>query len=341
MMIPYSGPQHTSVAFSLNGSECHVIATGAKQTEAPAENLIFEIGSITKVFTAILLCVLFEEGKIDPFAPLADLSDDLSAVPRWITPISLTSHTSGLPRLHVPIWKALIKPLPDDPYAAFSRHDLLAWLQNWSANAPRKSRHVYSNLGVGLLGEAMAMKEGKAFPDLLADKVIRPLGLKETGGCLNQDQQRRFVQPRHAKGQAVLPWTFQAMAGAGFLRSTASDLARFSGQVIKAITAPETTLDRALSRSATSLVGLGRNGSSDHKAQCWGWFASTLDRNGPRILHHDGGTAGSACALYVCPEQAQALAVLSNKGVATHLWSATKLDWSSPLRQAHDYVTTR
>lgn len=171
MLRSYTGPQHRVVGLALSNEQTEYICAGVQQTAADAENLIFEIGSITKIFTAILLCVLVEEGRIDPKAPLHDLSEKLSAVPAWITPEKLTSHTSGLPRLHVPTWKTLIKPLPEDPYAQFTRQDLMAWLQIWSRSAKQpKQDYVYSNLGVGLLGEAMALREGKSVVDLLTEK---------------------------------------------------------------------------------------------------------------------------------------------------------------------------
>jgi len=341
MMKSYEGSRHSVVALSVQDGRSNVIGSGAQIPGVSREEMIFEIGSITKVFTAILLCVLVEEGKVDPTAPLREMSDALADVPSWITPQSLTSHTSGLPNFFVPLWKALIRPLPEGPYSEFSRSDLLAWFGKWHAKAPgSKRRHAYSNLGVGLLGEAIALREGKPFVDLLTEKVIEPLGLKDTTDRLNAVQRGRFAQPRHPNGKAVAPWTFQALAAAGCLRSTASDLARFSGRVIQAVNAPKTTLDRAIFRSALPVLGLGRRGGKESTAQCSGWLAVKYGETAPRFLFHNGGTAGSTCALYICPEKAQALAVLSNNGVGGNLWGSTKLSWSNQHRQAHDFFAT-
>jgi len=343
MMRAYEGPQHTVVAFSLQHGETEFIDTGAtgptgtQISEISLDEMIFEIGSITKVFTAILLCVLTEEGKIDPNAPLCEMSDELAHIPSWITPESLTTHTSALPRLHVPLWKTLTMPRPEDPYAEFSRTDLLAWFSNWPGKPPSsKRRHAYSNFGVGLLGEAMAMCEGKPFVDLLTEKVIAPLGLKDTVDRLDQGQQRRFAQPTNTKGDAVSPWTFQAMAAAGCLRSSARDLAHFADRVIGALSAPETRLDHAICRSARPILGLGPRGGMEPAAQCSGWLSMKLAKDDPGFLYHDGGTGGSTCAIYICPKKAESIAVLSNNGVAANLWASSKLSWSNQLRQAHD-----
>ncbi|NNJ69058.1 MAG: beta-lactamase family protein [Boseongicola sp.] len=340
MMRSYQGPKHVAVARYFQNGESQIIGAGPNETKAPWEDLIFEIGSVTKVFTAILLCVLVEDGKVDPRAPLRQMSAELSAVPDRITPESLATHTSGLPRLHIPIWKALMKPLGEDPYADFTRSDLLAWLDSRSWKAPRARRHAYSNFGVGLLGEAMAMTEGKPFCELLNEKVIGPLGLKDTTAELDKNQSERFLQPRNTKGTAVVPWTFRAMSAAGCLRSKANDLGRFATQVLQALEAPETVLDRALRRSVSPLFGLGPKGSLEPSAQCFGWQSIRIENGGPRILYHDGATAGSTSALYVCPEKSASLVVLSNNGAGADLLASAKLSWSNQIRQAHGLFTS-
>ncbi len=338
MMKPYEGPNHTVVGFSLRDGASEVLHTATTPANAPAGDWIFEIGSITKVFTATLLCVLVEEGEVDPQAPLSEISPDLNTVPEWITPERLTTHTSGLPNFFLPLWRVLFSPLQMDPYASFSRSDLLLWLQNWSGKDPGiKRRHAYSNLGVGLLGEAMAMKTGMSFADLLARKVTGPLGLSDTTARLSAEQTSRFMQPRSTKGDDVPAWTFDALAGAGALRSTANDMIRFSTAVLRALDRPHTALDRAICRSVEPVVGLGRHRALEPKAQCSGWLSLKMDRVAPGMLHHDGATAGSTCTLYICPEKAAALGILSNNCVAGNLWASSKLSWSNPGRQALNY----
>jgi CubicO group peptidase (beta-lactamase class C family) len=233
----------------------------------------------------------------------------------------------------------VFRKTPNGPYADFSREDLLAWFQQSSnRSAPKVHRHHYSNLGVGLLGEAMAIMEGQPFSDLLADKVMGPLGLLDTTDRLSDAHRGRFAQPRTTSGKAVSPWIFQSLAGAGCLRSSARDLAASAKVVIRALRTPQTTLDHAIVRSAIPILGLGRKGASIPTAQCSGWLRVTMDQQMPGYLFHNGGTAGSSCALYISPQRQTAFGVMSNNGVAGNLWGATKLNWSNPMQKAHDLL---
>jgi len=337
MMRPYESPQHAVVAFQLLNEKVTYLHSGSEVSDDPCEDWIFEIGSITKVFTAILLCLLVEEGKIDPQAPVRDMSDTLKDLPEWITPERLISHTSGLPNYFMPLWKALLRQHPDGPYAAFSRADLFAWFRNRRGRPnPSAHRHVYSNLGVGLLGEAMAIMEGKSFVELLAEKVTGPMALKNTTDRLDSRQRSRFANPKTTRGKTILPWTFQSLAAAGCLRSTAGDLARFSQTVLRAVNTPETALDRAIHRSVLPILGLGPKGAMAPMAQCSGWLLMTPDKQEPGFLFHNGGTAGSSCALCISPQRNAAFAILSNNGVAGNLWGSTKLNWSNPMKRASE-----
>ncbi|MEN8833099.1 serine hydrolase domain-containing protein [Pacificibacter sp.] len=340
MMWPYASPQHSVVAFHLSHGKTTFIHSGPAVSDAPCADWLFEIASITKVFTALLLCVLVEEGKIDPKAPEREMSEALKDVPEWITPERLTSHASGLPNYVTPLWKAVLRQDSAGPYAQFSRSDLLAWFHERANKlTPPSHRHVYSNLGVGLLGEAMAMQEGQPFAELLAEKVTGPMGLQDTTQYLNEGQKNRFAQPRSPNGKPVPAWHFQSLAGAGCLRSSARDLACFAKVVLRALnhqqTTSETALDRAICRSVVPILGLGRKGAMTPMAQCSGWFRVHVDRTAPDFLWHNGGTAGSCCALHICPERNAAFGILSNNGVAGNLWASTKLNWSKPMQKAH------
>lgn len=339
ILAPYRGGATALVTNVMYSGDMNVTASGSfgQVQSIPPEDLIFEIGSITKVFTALLLTLLVEEGKIDPNRPISAMATELSAVPPWITPQALATHTSGLPRIHVPLWKALIFSLPDDPYATFSRHDLIAWFHERKAfKRPHRMRHVYSNLGFGLLGEAMAISTGKPFEALLREKVVAPLGLFETGTQLTASQQARFMQPFDTQDKPAMPWTFQAIAGAGCLRSTARDLGHFSNAVMAALINPATSLDRAICRSVEPVLGLGPRGATEPVAQCLGWLSIKVNANAPRMIFHNGGTAGSTSSLYICPTAKAAVTILSNRGVAAGLWSSMQLRRSNPDQAMND-----
>jgi CubicO group peptidase (beta-lactamase class C family) len=339
VLAPYRGGATALVTSVMHDDEMNVTAAGAfdQVQGTPPEDLIFEIGSITKIFTALLLSLLVEERKIDASRPINALAKELSDIPSWITPKALATHTSGLPRIHVPLWKALVFSLPDDPYATFSRGDLIAWFtRHKGLKRPRRMRHAYSNLGFGLLGEAMAISEGKPFQELLTEKVIAPLGLVDTSSHFTMSQQARFMQPFNTRDKAVAPWTFQAIAGAGCLRSTARDLGHLSKAVMGALVNPVTPLDRAICQSVKPVLGLGPRGTTEPMAQCLGWLSIKVNANAQRMLFHNGGTAGSTSSLYICPSKNAAITILSNRGVAAGLWSSMQLQRSKPDHAMND-----
>lgn len=339
LATPYQGAS-TNVVVCLRNEdhETHrLLGDPASAPDCAPGDMIFEIGSITKVFTALLLALLTEQGKIDPERPVRNICEEFSSAPPQLTPLSLATHTSGLPRLHIPVWKAVLQGAGDDPYAQFSRDDLIGWLKNWQPAPPRKTpKHSYSNLAFGLLGEVLAISQERTFSDLLRTEILGPLGMTDTSAVLNQEQRGRFARPHDNRGRPVTPWTFQAMAGAGALRSSARDLTRFASRVAAALAEPVTPLDRAIKNSAEPMIGLGPRGGKEPVSQCLGWVSMKLDPAAPRMLFHDGGTAGSTSAIYICPQSHASIVVLANRGVGAGLWSSLKLSWSNPHRQANE-----
>lgn len=339
ILAPYQSPQHSVVGFTLVAGESSYHASGPQLDGVAPQDQIYEIGSITKVFTGLLMSLQAEDGALDPAAPLHHLSPELRGTPDWITPQTLSAHISGLPNLHMPIWRAALRDFTNGPYADFSRADLLDWLRAYRAQ-PAHPRHAYSNLGAGLLGEAMAMQQGQPYPTLLTQQVLTPMGMTDTGYPVSDDQQARFMSPKDTKGHAVTPWDWQALAGAGCLRSSARDLTRFASHVIAAMHSPVSALDRAMQRAARPVFGLGRGGRMWPQAQGAGWRIIQMGKTAPRMLFHNGATAGSSCALFICPAKSAALGVLSNNGVAGNLWGSLRLERSDPITQAQRFFVS-
>ncbi|MEO1200800.1 MAG: serine hydrolase domain-containing protein, partial [Pseudomonadota bacterium] len=126
MIAPFQGGASAVVSFLLKEGQAEFGLSGETGVggDCAPEDVIFEIGSISKVFAGILLAVMVEEGRIDPDCPLGDVVPDLVGTQAWLTPHRLATHNAGLPKLHIPYWKALMFPTGDDPYADFSREDL-------------------------------------------------------------------------------------------------------------------------------------------------------------------------------------------------------------------------
>ncbi|MEU4561221.1 serine hydrolase domain-containing protein [Actinoplanes sp. NPDC023936] len=186
----------------------------------------FEIGSITKVFTALTLARLAVAGAVTLDEPLRDLLPSGATVPlRDGAPITLrhlATHTSGLPRLPTGmLLGAILRPGQPDPYAGCSEDFLLRALARTRLSTTPGRRFRYSNFGAGLLGLALARRAGLSYEDLVTREITRPLDLTGTGIAGPTTQGHR------KPGRPAAPWHLAALAGAGGLRSTVDDVARF------------------------------------------------------------------------------------------------------------------
>lgn len=263
------------------------------------ERVLFEIGSITKVFTGLLLAQATLDGKMaldDPIAKHlpADLPLDPSVAA--ITLQQLSSHTSGLPRLP----DNLAPAQAADPYADYTVERLYAFLRGHRLAKAAPQPAAYSNLGVGLLGHLLARAYGLSYAELVRAKITGPLGMHDTTIALEAGQQVRFAHP-HSGTQAVPAWNFDALAGAGALRSTAADLILFARALLDegSPIAPAWRIAREprAPLGPDVQVGLG---------------IMLAARDGRAVFTHGGGTGGTRAHLEIVPAPGQATVVLLN-----------------------------
>lgn len=200
-------------------------STGAKVDP----DTIFEIGSITKLFTANLLAILAREGRVGLDDPVSKYLPADCAVPRFgeqeITLRHLATHTSSLPRLPDNL-DAHVKD-PADPYAHYTVQHLEEGLGEIRLTRPIGSYCEYSNLGMGLLGHALARATGSGYESLVVDRLCRPLGMADTTIRLAGEQPARFATGHSSKGEPVPHWSLPALPGAGALRSTGRDMLKY------------------------------------------------------------------------------------------------------------------
>ena len=262
----------------------------------------FEIGSITKVFTALLLAESERLGKVnrgDPAAKfLLPTADPDGAALAKITLLSLTTHTSGLPRL-----SSNIGPNPDanpDPYAAYDRTMLVEAFRRDGATAPAGRGVAYSNFGAAVLGEALASAWGTSYADALRSHVLEPLGLKTTTVGLAGLQPPADFPPGHAGGKTVPNWTFQAYAPAGALRSSARDMARFLAACLGQGSSPLHAAIEATIQPQHVLADVGGHIGL-------GWLITDEG-----VLWHNGATAGSHAFIAFNPKAGAGMVILAN-----------------------------
>jgi serine-type D-Ala-D-Ala carboxypeptidase/endopeptidase len=294
-----------SIGWIANG-ERGVVGLGATDLEGgqvPDGDTLFEIGSITKAFTGIALAAMAEEGELAFDTPIAKLFPELEIEPHDEGPITLehlATHHAGLPRLPDNFTPAAV----DHPYADYGRAELMAFLEAYEPTRAPGALYEYSNLGAGLLGEALAIRAETTYAKLVEEQVLKPLGLKDTAVYLSSDQADRLATG-HVEGEAVPPWTFQALAGAGALRSTVSDLlslieAHFSADG-QPLAGALTEARRARARiPGGDWVGLG-------------WHIGLEARGGPAaVVWHNGGTGGFHSFLAFDPQREIGVVVLAN-----------------------------
>ena len=211
---------------------------GSDGSASPDEKTIFEIGSITKVFTTTVLADMHlrEEVHLDDpvnkYLPASARLPNRDAVD--VTLRHLATHTSGLPRL--PGNLDLKKVDLANPYAQYTIEDLYAGLAKSRLKSKPGTRSDYSNFGSGLLGHVLAKVAGTAYETLVKQRICEPLGMIDTTITLSEDQQQRLAVG-HSGGKRVPNWDLPTLAGAGALRSSLQDMLRF----LRANIAPPST----------------------------------------------------------------------------------------------------
>lgn len=217
---------------------------GGEGSDVPDGRTMFEIGSVSKVYTCVLLAEMVERGEMALDDPVQKYLPDGVTVPersgKVITLQHLATHTSGLPRLpnNLPLFNFR------DPYKAYTIEGLYAFLKAHELKRDPGEKAEYSNLGVGLLGHALACRAGISYEDLINERITRPLGMIDTVRTLDTERAARMASPHDEKGKPSSNWEIRTLAGAGGLRSTVDDQLRFIGACLH----PDesTTLGRAI-----------------------------------------------------------------------------------------------
>ena len=244
---------------------------------------VFEIGSITKVLTALILADMVEHGEVAMTDPVAKYLPASVTVPEYqgkpITLLDLATYNSGLPNM------------PDNfapkdllnPYADYTVDQLYAFLSGYTLKYQPGSHYEYANLGFGLLGHALTRRASKSYEALLVERVCEPLDLRSTRITLTKDMRSRLAQGHDRRLEPTPPWDFAALAGCGAVRSTANDLAVF---LEACLGRRQTPLRPAL---LTLLETRRPTGIPGHEMGL-GWFVSS--NHGGEIAWKSGATGG-------------------------------------------------
>lgn len=200
--------------------------TPADAAPPPGPDTQFQIGSITKAFTHLLLAEMTAAGDVDYGTTLGELLGDrgtgaefANAAVAETTLLELATHTSGLPRLPANLTPADAA----DPYRGYGEAALLAGLAVARQEQPLGDHYAYSNFGAGLLGWLLGRVGGGGYEAALRERVLDPLGLDSTTFEPAGD-----AAAGYRSGERVRAWSFDALAAAGALWSTSDDLMRLA-----------------------------------------------------------------------------------------------------------------
>ncbi len=325
--------EHQSVGIVIGVIEPvgrRVIAYGSleKGDKRPLNgDTVFEIGSVTKVFTSLLLTDTVQRGEVALTDPVSKYLPAGVKMPerggRQITLQDLATHTSGLPRLP----SNLAPKNPANPYADYSVEQLYQFLSDYQLTRDIGSQYEYSNLGGGLLGHVLARRAGMDYETLVRRRICEPLGMKSTGITLTADMKTRFAVGHNQALETVAYWDLPTLAGAGALRSTVNDLLIFLAANLGYTKSP-------LAPAMAAMLAVRRPTGISELEIGLGWHISTKD--GREIVWHNGGTGGFRSFVGFDLKSRVGVVALSNTSTAMGVDDIGRhlLDRNSPLAPA-------
>lgn len=290
----------------INEDGSRVISYGRLSQESdrkPDGDTVFEIGSITKVFTAILLADMVERGEVKLDDPISKFLPQSVKVPtrngKEITLRDLATHTSGLPRLP----SNFAPKDANNPYADYTVEQMYAFLSNYTLSRDIGVKYEYSNYGAGLLGHILALKAGTDYETLVKTRICDQLTMRSTRIQLPPDLRARLATGHDGDLKVAANWDIPTLAGAGALRSTVNDLLKF---LAANLGLTKTALFPALEKTHLAQQNAGAPGVEVGL----GWHI--YNKHGAQIVWHNGGTGGYHSFIGFDKKKRLGVAVLSN-----------------------------
>ena len=268
---------------------------------------VFEIGSISKVFTATTLATLVLEGKVSLDDPVQKFLPASVKIParngKVITLGTLSSQNSGLPRMPT----NFVPKNPANPYADYTVDQMYAFLSGYQLTRDPGDQFEYSNLGVGLLGHALSLATNKPYEQLERERIWTPLGMSHTAIAFTDWMRQHLALGHDDKGNVVSNWDLPTLAGAGAIRSTTNDMLLFAAANLHPERGPlgpaMGLAQRERAPAGGPAAGIGLNWIIRHAGS-------------DPIVWHNGGTGGYRTFLGLVPSQHIAVVVLTNSGGA-------------------------
>lgn len=294
------------VAATIGPDGTHVIGYGrlsASDPRTPDGDTVFEIGSVTKVFTSLLLADMVQKGEVKLDDPVAKYLPATVKVPerngKKIKLIDLATQSSGLPRM-----PDNFNPKdPSNPYADYTPAQMFDFLSRYQLTRDPGAQYEYSNLGAGLLGYALALRAGKDYETVVRERIFKPLKMDSTSIILSPALKARLAPGHDGVLKPAANWDIATLTGAGAIRSTANDMLKFLAAFIGTTQSP---LDSAIKTQ----LATRRRTTIPNVDIALAWHILTyFDRD---IYWHNGGTGGYHSFVAFDPKTKTGAVLLSN-----------------------------
>ncbi len=324
MLADVRGVEAGGVAAAVVELGAAPVARLALAGDAAVER-VFEVGSVTKALTGMLLAEAIGRGELGLDTCVAAIVPERRATAFGsVTMRELCTHTSGLPRLPHTISAALrgarFALLGRDPYRGISADDVLRVAARQALGT--RGRYAYSNLGGAVAGQLLATAARSGYADLLRTRIFQPLGM-ESSAVSSRD--RTATAGHSAAGRRPEPWIMDGYAPAGGVISTIGDMTRLACGLLDG-SAPGsgalTALDHAPGPAAGTATGMF-------------WIIDARAGGDRPLVWHNGQTGGYASFLGLQPNAGRAVIVLASvaRGPEAHQ-IAQRL--TSAFRDRHD-----
>ncbi|PHS02580.1 MAG: hypothetical protein COA78_20705 [Blastopirellula sp.] len=294
----------------IEGEHWGIVHLGtSNRAKKKADNLtVYELGSISKVFTSLLLADAVVRGEIELNAAVdADNQAGIrfpSRDGRSIQWIDLSTHRSGLPRLPSNITPTSLK----NPYRDYDSKKAAEFLKQYELPRHPGESQEYSNFGASVLGYMVAQNAGMSYEQLLQERITKPLQMNDCTVSLTSDQKKRVATPHEKFGSATSLWTFSDLPGAGGIHATMRDMMRFAKAQLNP---PAGKLGEAIELAWKQQTDADASGA----AMGLGWVIAG-DR---KTRWHNGQTGGSHSSLFINRELNCAVIVLCNTALSNEI----------------------
>jgi D-alanyl-D-alanine-carboxypeptidase/D-alanyl-D-alanine-endopeptidase len=301
--------KHVSLSIGvINRGKTQIFSFGAMDlagTRPTLPNTIYEIASVTKTFTGILLAHALIEKKIfldDNVCKYLPQLGNLAYSGIAVSIRNLASHTAGLPKFVPDMPKGLSPAQIMDKYDHFTESQFLSLMQKVKLDAIPGSKFNYSNADAQLIGIILEKVYHLGYSELLKKYITDPLHMRDTKLSISRPNQTRFPDGYNPAGDAMprLTW-WRQLPAAGYLKSTTSDMLKYLQLNLNG-------KDLTIKLAHQSIYQIDEEGADGIGLF---WFNKTIG-NGLKEIYHAGGSFGSTSYCALCSDRKTGVVILCN-----------------------------